>query len=49
MVGEDICLDLLCGQRPREARMGSIGFAADPVKMRTSWMGVVVREGSRSL
>lgn len=48
VVVEEICLDLLCGQRLREARMGSIGFAADPVKMTTSWVAMVVTEGSRS-
>lgn len=35
--------------RLREARMASIGFAADPVKMTKSWRGMVMREGSRSL
>lgn len=29
--------------------MASIGFAADPVKMMTSWVGMVVKEGSRNL
>lgn len=49
VVVEGICLDLLCGQRLREARMSSTGFAADPVKMTTSWVGMVVKKGSRSL
>lgn len=49
VVGEEMCLDLLCGQGLREAKMGSIGSAAGPVKMMMCWVRRVVKEGRRSL